>query len=72
MAFRKPDAATLPQYPVIIGDKLETRGSGDTFAHIYPATGTITREITLANPTDVDRADLGCPCRASRMESDAR
>jgi acyl-CoA reductase-like NAD-dependent aldehyde dehydrogenase len=56
MAFRKPDAATLPQYPVIIGDKLETRGSGDTFAHIYPATGTITREITLANPTDVDRA----------------
>lgn len=56
MTFQQPVVDTLPRYPVIIGDSLEERGSGERFAHIYPATGVVTREIVLANADDVDRA----------------
>lgn len=56
MAFRTPDASVLPQYPLIIGDARETGGSGETVAHVYPGTGTVTREIAMASPADVDRA----------------
>ena len=56
MGFMQPAADTLPRSTLIIGDSREEAGSGDTFAHIYPATGRVTREIKLAGPADVDRA----------------
>lgn len=56
MAFRQPTAGDLPRYPLIIGDSREEHGSGDTLAHVYPGTGTVTREIRMANADDVDRA----------------
>lgn len=56
MAFRHPEAEALPRFPVIIGESREERGSGDKVAHIYPATGRVTREITMAGAEDVDRA----------------
>ncbi|HEX8057939.1 MAG TPA: aldehyde dehydrogenase family protein [Novosphingobium sp.] len=56
MAFRQPALDALPRYPLIIGDTREEKGSGATLAHVYPGTGTITREITMANADDVDRA----------------
>ncbi|MCE7796235.1 aldehyde dehydrogenase family protein [Sphingobium sufflavum] len=56
MTFQQPVGDTLPRYPVIIGDSLEEQGSGETAAHIYPATGAVTREIRFASPADVDRA----------------
>jgi acyl-CoA reductase-like NAD-dependent aldehyde dehydrogenase len=56
MAFCQPDAALLPRHPLIIGDLREEAGSGEKHAHIYPGTGTITRELTCASADDVDRA----------------
>jgi acyl-CoA reductase-like NAD-dependent aldehyde dehydrogenase len=56
MAFRQPAVDALPRYPLIIGDTREEKGSGETLAHIYPGTGTVTREIVMANANDVDRA----------------
>jgi acyl-CoA reductase-like NAD-dependent aldehyde dehydrogenase len=56
MAFRNPVADELPRYPLIIGDAREERGSGETIAHVYPGTGTVTREIAMAGTEDVDRA----------------
>ncbi|MCW1431157.1 aldehyde dehydrogenase family protein [Novosphingobium sp. JCM 18896] len=56
MAFRQPTAGDLPRFPLIIGDSREEQGSGDTLAHVYPGTGTVTREIRMANADDVDRA----------------
>lgn len=56
MAFRQPALDALPRYPLIIGDSFEEKGSGETIAHIYPGTGTVTREIAMASAADVDRA----------------
>lgn len=56
MAFTHPAADTLPRYPLIIGDSREERGSGASRVHIYPGTGGVTREITMAGAADVDRA----------------
>lgn len=56
MPFTQPAADLLPQHSLLIGDKRYTGGSGDTHAHIYPGTGTVTREIAMANGEDVDRA----------------
>jgi acyl-CoA reductase-like NAD-dependent aldehyde dehydrogenase len=56
MAFRNPVADELPRYPLIIGDTREERGRGATVAHIYPGTGQVTREIAMADASDVDRA----------------
>lgn len=56
MTFHQPDLDALPRYPLIVGDALEEQGSGDTLAHIYPGTGTVTREMRMASPADVDRA----------------
>ena len=56
MAFRQPALDALPRYPLIIGDSREEKGSGATLAHIYPGTGTVTRELAMAGPADVDRA----------------
>lgn len=56
MAFREPSADALPRYPIIIGGKLEEQGSGPSFAHVYPGTGSVTREMRMADAGDVDRA----------------
>ncbi len=56
MAFRQPDADALPRSVVIIGETREEAGSGHAHAHIYPGTGSVTREIRLAGVEDVDRA----------------
>ena len=56
MAFRQPDAATLPRNALIIGDRREEQGSGELLAHVYPGTGAVTREFRMAGPDDVDRA----------------
>jgi acyl-CoA reductase-like NAD-dependent aldehyde dehydrogenase len=56
MTFQVPSKDILPQYPVIIGDQRLARGGGETWAHVYPATGAVTAEIALASPQDVDAA----------------
>lgn len=56
MGFQKPSAEQLPRHTIIIGDVREEAGSGDTVAHIYPGTGTVTAELRMASPADVDRA----------------
>ena len=56
MAFAPPALDKLPQHSLIIGDALETQGTGDLHAHIYPGTGSVTREFRMASPGDVDRA----------------
>jgi len=56
MGFQLPNIDVLPRHPVIIGDKREEAGSGQILPHIYPGTGTVTREIKMASPADVDRA----------------
>jgi acyl-CoA reductase-like NAD-dependent aldehyde dehydrogenase len=56
MAFTVPAAGLLPRFPLIIGDAREERGSGQVTPHVYPGTGTVTREIAMANADDVDRA----------------
>jgi acyl-CoA reductase-like NAD-dependent aldehyde dehydrogenase len=48
MAFRDPAAEGLPRFPLIIGDTREESGTGAAVAHIYPGTGKVTREITMA------------------------
>jgi acyl-CoA reductase-like NAD-dependent aldehyde dehydrogenase len=55
MSFRQPATDVLPRYPLIIGDERAQAGSGEAVAHIYPATGRVTREIRMAGPDDVDR-----------------
>lgn len=54
--FKQPVLDALPRYPLIIGDSREEKGSGATLAHIYPGTGTVTREFAMAGAADVDRA----------------
>ncbi|WP_297490027.1 aldehyde dehydrogenase [Acidocella sp.] len=56
MGFQKPSAENLPRHTIIIGDAREEAGSGETLAHIYPGTGTVTAELRMASPVDVDRA----------------
>ncbi|MFT4055961.1 MAG: aldehyde dehydrogenase family protein [Novosphingobium sp.] len=55
MGFRMP-AVSLPEFAHVIGESAETAGTGETFAHVYPASGEVTREIRLAGTDDVDRA----------------
>jgi acyl-CoA reductase-like NAD-dependent aldehyde dehydrogenase len=56
MAFQHPDAAILPRHAVIAGEQKIAQGRGQSWAHIYPATGQVTSEIHLAGPLDVDMA----------------
>ncbi len=56
MAFRQPDADNLPRSITIIGERRGEAGSGQRHAHIYPGTGSITRELTMAGADDVNRA----------------
>ncbi len=56
MAFRDPELDTLPRFTSIIGGEREDHGSGETIPHVYPGTGKVTRDIRMANASDVDRA----------------
>lgn len=56
MSFALPNRGILPRYPVIVGGAMSERGCGDGHAHIYPANGETTCEISLAGPGDVDSA----------------
>ena len=56
MAFKNPETDTLPRYANIIGGKFEEAGNGEMLAHVYPGTGTVTREFRMASADDVDRA----------------
>jgi acyl-CoA reductase-like NAD-dependent aldehyde dehydrogenase len=56
MGFQLPDRSHLPRYPVIAGDAKLTRGSGQAWAHIYPANGQVSSELALAGTADVDSA----------------
>jgi acyl-CoA reductase-like NAD-dependent aldehyde dehydrogenase len=56
MAFRHPDADTLPRHAIVIGGETSEGGGGARLPHLYPATGAPTREIAMASPADVDRA----------------
>jgi len=55
MSFKSPDI-TVPRHPVVVGDTMHERGSGEIGSHIYPANGRITTELTLAGRQDVDMA----------------
>ena len=56
MGFQQPNTEALPRYTAIIGDQRVERGGGPRHAHIYPATATVTRELKLSGPDEVDRA----------------
>ncbi|MFT3966498.1 MAG: aldehyde dehydrogenase family protein [Sphingobium sp.] len=56
MGFQAPDLAILPKNALIIGDRTSEQGGGAVHGHIYPGTGTVTREIRLGNAQDVDDA----------------
>lgn len=56
MGFQHPDISRFPEHPVIIGERRATEGRGEKWAHVYPATGQVTREIKLASAADVDEA----------------
>ncbi len=56
MSFTAPPTDLLPRNSLIIGDARAEGGGGKRHAHIYPATGQVTREIALADADDVDRA----------------
>jgi acyl-CoA reductase-like NAD-dependent aldehyde dehydrogenase len=56
MSFQLRNRTLLPRHAVIIGDECLAGGSGKSHAHIYPANGETTCDLTLAGPKDVDRA----------------
>jgi acyl-CoA reductase-like NAD-dependent aldehyde dehydrogenase len=56
MGFQHPDISQFPEHTLVIGERREAAGSGDSWAHVYPGTGQVTREIRMANADDVDRA----------------
>ena len=53
--FQTPDAADLPTVSLLIGGEAG-EGSGAAHAHVYPATGQVTKDVRLATPADVDAA----------------
>jgi len=56
MSFSLPSLDVLPSCTVIAGDRRLQQGSGATHAHIYPANGEVTKELSLAGAADVDAA----------------
>jgi acyl-CoA reductase-like NAD-dependent aldehyde dehydrogenase len=56
MALLSPQTDLLPHHTLIIGDQKSEGGGGKSWAHVYPATGAVTRELKLANAADVDAA----------------
>lgn len=55
MTFQSPNLDLLPRHTVMIGDE-KRDGRGKSWAHIYPGTGAVTRELKLADAADVDAA----------------
>ncbi len=55
MALQAPNIKLLPTHSALI-DGVFTRGGGEQFAHIYPATGQKTGEVQGASESDVDAA----------------
>ncbi len=53
--FQTPRAADLPTSSLIIAGQAG-QGSGALHAHLYPATGQVTKEVRLASASDVDAA----------------
>jgi acyl-CoA reductase-like NAD-dependent aldehyde dehydrogenase len=56
MALQNPQSDILPRHALIIGGQKSRGGGGKAWAHIYPGTGAVTSELTLANAADVDAA----------------
>ncbi len=56
MSFRSPNTKILPRHAIVIGDSRQERGGGAAHRHIYPGTGEVTRELGLADASDVDQA----------------
>jgi len=56
MPFQHPDVSRFPEHALVIGDDYRAGGTGETYAHLYPATGKVTREFRGASADDVDRA----------------
>jgi acyl-CoA reductase-like NAD-dependent aldehyde dehydrogenase len=56
MALQSPRTDLLPRHPLIIGNQKFERGGGQSWAHVYPANGAVTSELTLASAKDVDAA----------------
>ncbi len=61
--FQSPDACHFLNLEQMIGGQAYS-GSGPLHAHVYPATGTVTREIRLAGADDVDAAVLAARAAA--------
>lgn len=56
MGFQLPDRSILPQHTLVIGSDKSARGSGQRWAHIYPANGQVTCELALAGGSDLEHA----------------
>jgi len=56
LGFQNPDRTILPAHAQVIAGKAQAGGGGEAYAHVYPATGEVTREIRLSNADDVDHA----------------
>lgn len=56
MGFELPDRSILPKHAVIVGDSMIERGTGQAIAHIYPANGQATCELSLGGASDVGSA----------------
>ena len=64
MSFLTPTGVSIPRHSVIVGSGMTDRGSGATWAHVYPANGQITSELRLAGRSDVDAAVLAARAAA--------
>lgn len=56
MPFTTPDISQLPNSIAVIGGEKLSKGSGRTHSHIYPANGSLTVNLQLAGPNEVDDA----------------
>jgi aldehyde dehydrogenase (NAD+) len=54
--MQPPAVELLPDPALLIGDERVAESSGGQMAHIYPATGQVTREFALAGKAEVDAA----------------
>jgi acyl-CoA reductase-like NAD-dependent aldehyde dehydrogenase len=56
MSFATPTGIAIPRHCIVAGDRRLERGTGATWAHVYPANGEGTGQLQLAGPQDVDLA----------------
>ncbi len=56
MGFQIPHLTDIPRHVAVIGERKLEQGSGASFAHVYPANGQVSRELTLAGAADADAA----------------